>query len=143
MNKKCSIPSAAAPKEIGLERDAVAVAPGHLDDRLESGLADDDRRGYRGHRRDRAIAVSDVHRVDKTLEHTRAPAHDARRGGLGWIELGRDDELATTKKLLVKVPLIVGRTASLIFPLIGPEVAPSGTPPVAEASSGRSLSLSG
>ena len=100
-------------EQVGLQRDAVAVASGDLDDRIEAGLAHDHRSRQRGHRDDRAVAVGDVDRVDGIAQRVRPAAHDGSRGGLWWIELGRDDELASTQKLAERA---YRSTASLIFP---------------------------
>src|SRR5438128_6496518 len=112
-------------EHVGLERDPVPVAAGHLHDRLDAGLAYEDRGGDRGHRRDRAVAVGHVHGVDRPLERARAPADHLRAGALGRIELRRNDEFARLEECREpaqrKRPLLsYERSPSSVTPLIFP-----------------------
>ena len=122
-------------EQIGLQRDAIAIAPGDLDDRFDAGIADQQGGGDRGHRGNAAIAVGDVDGVDAPLEHAGAPLYDLAGRALGRVELGGHHELAlpeercqvaqikTTSPYSREVAL-TGRP-SLIFPCSsGPELAP-------------------
>src|SRR5206468_174903 len=83
----------ARPEQVGLQRDAVPIAPRDLDDRLDAGLTDEQRRRDRGHRRDAAVAVRDVDGVDAPFEQAGASFDDLAGRALGRIELGGHDEL--------------------------------------------------
>ena len=139
-------------EQVGLQCDAVAIASGDLDDGLDAGLADQQGGRDRGHRGDAAIAIRDVHGVDAPLEHAGATLHDLAGRALGRVELGGHDELALPEKrcqvaqqkrplpIQEKSPLRVDPLSS--FPVRqGRSWHRSGPPLVAEASSGRSLSL--
>ena len=80
--------------QIALQREAVAVAAGQLQDRLDAVLVQDRRSGERAEMRARAGPVGDVDGVGDVLERHRLDqqllrvARDRRR------DLGRDDEAA-------------------------------------------------
>ncbi len=66
--RKLRTPAAAAPIRSLCEPDAVAVAAGHLQDRLDAFLHQQRSRDQRAHRRPRAGAIGEVDRIGKALE---------------------------------------------------------------------------
>ena len=64
--------------QFALQADAVAVAAGELEDRLDAFLQQNARRGHRAEMRPRARPVSDVHRIGEALS-TAAPCRAVPR----------------------------------------------------------------
>ena len=78
--------------DLGLERDAVAVAAGELHDGLHAELLERDRDGERRSVRVRGGVVGRVRRVDVVGVRREALVHGVEAAGVDGEELGGDDE---------------------------------------------------
>ena len=113
-------------EQVGLQRDAVPVTSGDLDDGLHAGFADQQRIRDGGHRHDAAVAVGDVDGVDGAREDAGPPFHRRRRCALGRVELRGHDELALPEErcqvaqmkndLSISREVALAGRPSLIFP---------------------------
>ena len=79
-------------EQVGLQRQHVAVAAGHLHDRLEAALQHHDRGGQRRHLHARRLVVGHVGRVHHRSERRGRPAHEVGVGVGRRAQLGGDDE---------------------------------------------------
>src|SRR5437870_6273842 len=141
------------PEHIGLQRDAVAIASGHLDDGLDARV--------RMITAAATAAIATIARFESvTLTASTKPLRasarrrttvaDALFGGLSSavtmkpLPRRRSASALNEKDLSFSMRGLPVRSTPLIFPraVLGRNWHRSGTPPVAEASSGRSLSLS-
>ncbi len=74
------------PQNIALHPDPVAVAAGHLDDRLHPFRLGDESGPDAGHPDNRGLAVGDIDRIHMTLEQPGLLPHHLRVGALGRAE---------------------------------------------------------
>jgi hypothetical protein len=81
-------------EDVALQREPVAVAAGHLEDRLDAALHEEVRGGEAGEVHLGAGAVGDVDRGDEALQGQRALQEFRRIGRDRGRDLGGDDELA-------------------------------------------------
>ena len=91
------MPSATRADEIALQRDAVAVAAGHLQDRLDAVCEQEMRRRDAREMRLGAGAVGDVDRGGDALERQRAGDEGGGIGRDRRRQLGGDDEASAVE----------------------------------------------
>jgi hypothetical protein len=87
-------------EQVALQRDAVAIAAGHLKDRLEAALDQEVGRGQAGEMHLRARSIGHVDRGGEALERQRAPQELRRVGRDGGRDLSGDDELPAAQPRL-------------------------------------------
>ncbi|OGA13231.1 MAG: hypothetical protein A3D95_05000 [Betaproteobacteria bacterium RIFCSPHIGHO2_12_FULL_69_13] len=87
-------------QQVALQRDAVAVAAGHLQDRLDPGAREEIRADQAGQVCLRARAVGDVHRGRQPFQRCRAGDELGRVGRDGRSDFGGDDEVAAAQPRL-------------------------------------------
>ena len=87
-------------EQIGLEGQAVAVAAGHLQDRLAAMLLDQKAAAQGRVAHDRALMVGDVQAVDHVLEQVDVVDQGLQVGPLGWGDLAGHDEDPRVERFL-------------------------------------------
>ena len=88
------------PHYLTLQRDAVFVTAGDLQDRLDAGAEEKARCGQRAHMCPRAGAVGDINRVGEALEPRRLLQELGRVARHRWRQFGSHDESAVAQAVL-------------------------------------------
>ena len=97
-------PQGGSRQHVGLHRDPVAVAAGHLDDRLHALSLGQQARADGRHAHNGGLAVGDVDRIHLALEQPRLGADHLRVTVLRRPQLARDGELAAAEHPLQIAP---------------------------------------